>query len=72
MCIRDRSEIPKANSKGGYAAIEAFVTLHDLLKKDEKSFDPRVAVRIKRGEQMTAHEYIELMNARRTICEMSK
>jgi aspartyl-tRNA(Asn)/glutamyl-tRNA(Gln) amidotransferase subunit A len=45
--------------------------LHDLLKRDENSFDPRVAVRIKRGEQMTAHEYIELMNARRTICEMS-
>ena len=65
------SEIPKANSKGGYAAIEAFVALHDLLKKDENSFDPRVAVRIKRGEQMTAHEYIELMNARRTICETS-
>ena len=65
------SEIPKANSKGGYAAIEAFVALHDLLKKDENSFDPRVAVRIKRGEQMTAREYIELMNARRTICEMS-
>ena len=64
-------EIPKANSKGGYAAIEAFVALHDLLKRDENSFDPRVAVRIKRGEQMTAHEYIELMNARRTICEMS-
>ena len=56
------SEIPKANSKGGYAAIEAFVALHDLLKKDENSFDPRVAVRIKRGEQM---------NARRTICETS-
>ena len=53
------------------AAIEAFVALHDLLKRDENSFDPRVAVRIKRGEQMTAHEYIELMNARRTICEMS-
>ena len=65
------SEIPKANSKGGYAAIEAFVALHDLLKKDENSFDPRVAVRIKRGEQMTAREYIELMNARRTICEVS-
>ena len=65
------SEIPKANSKGGYAAIEAFVALHDLLKKDENSFDPRVAVRIKRGEQMTAREYIELMNARRTICETS-
>ena len=65
------SEIPKANARGGYAAIEAFVALHDLLKKDEKSFDPRVAVRIKRGEQMTAREYIELMNARGTICEMS-
>ena len=65
------SEIPRANAKGGYAAVEAFGTLRNLLKKDPNSFDPRVAVRIQRGEEMSAYDYIELMNARKSICEMS-
>jgi aspartyl-tRNA(Asn)/glutamyl-tRNA(Gln) amidotransferase subunit A len=65
------SEIPKANVKGGYAAVEAFGGLRNLLKKDPNSFDPRVAVRIQRGEEMSAYDYIELMNARKSICEMS-
>ena len=65
------SDIPKANAKGGYAAVEAFATLRNLLKKDLNSFDPRVAVRIQRGEDMSAYDYIELMNARKSICEIS-
>jgi aspartyl-tRNA(Asn)/glutamyl-tRNA(Gln) amidotransferase subunit A len=63
------SDIPKANANGGYAAIEAFVALRDLLEKEENSFDPRVAARIKRGAEMSAYDYIELMNSRRSICE---
>ena len=57
------SQIPLANSKGGFAAVEAFHTLRDLLEKDESSFDPRVAVRVRRGAEMSGVEYLELLDA---------
>ena len=57
------SQIPLANSKGGFAAVEAFHTLRDLLEKDESNFDPRVAVRVRRGAEMLGVEYLELLDA---------
>ena len=56
------SKIPMANSKGGFAAVEAFHTLRLLLETDEPNFDPRVAVRVKRGAEMLGVDYLELLN----------
>ena len=56
------SKIPMANSKGGFAAVEAFHTLRHLLETDEPNFDPRVAVRVKRGAEMLGVDYLELLN----------
>ena len=61
------SQIPLANSKGGFAAVEAFHTLRDLLEKDESNFDPRVAVRVRRGAEMLGVEYLELLDATANI-----
>ncbi len=60
-------DIPKANEKGGFAASEAYATLRHLLQEDEELFDPRVAVRIKRGANMSAVDYIELLKMRELI-----
>ncbi len=61
------NDIAGANATGGFAAPEAFATLRDLLAKDEARFDPRVSVRVKRGAQMPAADYIALLENRTEI-----
>ena len=59
--------IPKANTKGGFVAPEAFAILRDLLEADETRFDPRVSVRVKRGAGALVADYIDLWNERTAI-----
>ncbi|MDA0341368.1 MAG: amidase [Proteobacteria bacterium] len=61
------ADIPKANAKGGFAPPEAFAALRSLLAEDEARFDPRVAVRVKRGAAMAAADYLDLLDDRRAI-----
>ena len=61
------ADIPKANAKGGFAPPEAFAALRSLLAEDETRFDPRVAARIKRGAEMTAADYLDLLDGRQAI-----
>jgi aspartyl-tRNA(Asn)/glutamyl-tRNA(Gln) amidotransferase subunit A len=60
-------EIPIANQKGGFAAAEAYAWHRSLLEKDASRYDPRVASRILRGKEMSAADYIDLVQARRQI-----
>ena len=60
-------EIPIANQKGGFAAAEAYAWHRSLLEKDASRYDPRVASRILRGKEMSAADYIDLLQARRQI-----
>jgi aspartyl-tRNA(Asn)/glutamyl-tRNA(Gln) amidotransferase subunit A len=61
------ADILAANATGGFAAPEAFATLRELLAGDEARFDPRVSVRVKRGAQMSAADYIALLADRAAI-----
>ncbi|CAB3662806.1 2-amino-5-chloromuconic acid deaminase [Achromobacter animicus] len=66
----DRIEIPEfaelaaINSKGGFTAAEAWAWHRDLIARAGKRYDPRVVSRIMRGQDMTAADYIELLDAR--------
>jgi aspartyl-tRNA(Asn)/glutamyl-tRNA(Gln) amidotransferase subunit A len=60
-------ELPAVNVKGGFAASEAFAWHRHLLGRKGSFYDPRVRVRISRGEHMSAAEYIDLLNARRRL-----
>jgi aspartyl-tRNA(Asn)/glutamyl-tRNA(Gln) amidotransferase subunit A len=60
-------EIPIANQKGGFAAAESYTWHRSLLEKDASRYDPRVASRILRGKEMSAADYIDLVQARRQI-----
>lgn len=62
------ADIVAANATGGFAAPEAFATLRGLLDEDEARFDPRVSVRVKRGANMSAADYIALLQDRAAIC----
>jgi aspartyl-tRNA(Asn)/glutamyl-tRNA(Gln) amidotransferase subunit A len=60
--IRDLGAI---QASGGFAAAESYAWHRQLLARDGDSYDPRVRLRIARGVQMKAHEYIDLIEARR-------
>ena len=55
------------NSKGGFAAAESYAWHRYLITSKGDIYDPRVAVRIMRGEAITAADYIDLLNARRSL-----
>jgi aspartyl-tRNA(Asn)/glutamyl-tRNA(Gln) amidotransferase subunit A len=55
------------NAKGGFAAAESFAWHRFLITSKGDIYDPRVATRILRGEAITAAEYIDLLNARRSL-----
>jgi aspartyl-tRNA(Asn)/glutamyl-tRNA(Gln) amidotransferase subunit A len=65
--IHEFDEIPVVNAKGGYAAAEAYAWHRDLLAAKRNGYDPRIRLRIERGERITAADYLELQDARRRL-----
>jgi aspartyl-tRNA(Asn)/glutamyl-tRNA(Gln) amidotransferase subunit A len=55
------------NAKGGFAASESYAWHRYLLTSKGDVYDPRVSVRILRGEHLSAADYIDLLNARRSL-----
>ncbi len=59
------AELAHINHAGGFAAAEAWAWHAPLLAANEAGYDPRVAVRIRRGSSASAADYLELLAARR-------
>ncbi|OWT54502.1 amidase [Candidimonas nitroreducens] len=59
--------LPEINGRGGLTAAEAWAWHRGLLAERGADYDPRVAMRIRRGEQMSACEYLEVLAARRDM-----
>jgi len=57
-------EMQKVNAKGGFAPAEAFSIHRERLAKHGNLFDPNVRVRIERGGNVTAADYVDMMQAR--------
>jgi aspartyl-tRNA(Asn)/glutamyl-tRNA(Gln) amidotransferase subunit A len=57
-------ELPAINAKGGFAASEAYAWHKELIGRRGADYDPFVAPRIRRGAEMTAADYIELLAKR--------
>jgi aspartyl-tRNA(Asn)/glutamyl-tRNA(Gln) amidotransferase subunit A len=49
---------------GGFSPTESYAWHRELLAQHANEYDPRVALRIQRGAQMAAHEYIHLVQNR--------
>jgi aspartyl-tRNA(Asn)/glutamyl-tRNA(Gln) amidotransferase subunit A len=64
IALRELAELPQINAKGGLAPPEAYALHRALIAKAEKMYDPRVLVRILRGQEQDAADYIDLLNAR--------
>jgi aspartyl-tRNA(Asn)/glutamyl-tRNA(Gln) amidotransferase subunit A len=63
--LSELSELAAINATGGFAAAESWAWHRHRLAQDEGRYDRRVAMRIRRGERMSAADYIELLHARR-------
>jgi aspartyl-tRNA(Asn)/glutamyl-tRNA(Gln) amidotransferase subunit A len=57
-------DLPRINIKGGLPVVEAFAWHEKLLERRGHDYDPRIRTRIGRGREMTAAEYIRLVEAR--------
>jgi aspartyl-tRNA(Asn)/glutamyl-tRNA(Gln) amidotransferase subunit A len=55
------------NAKGGFAAAESYAWHRYLIAGSGDVYDPRVSSRILRGESISAADYIDLLNARRSL-----
>ncbi|MDB5732478.1 MAG: amidase, partial [Variovorax sp.] len=59
------ADLASLNATGGFSAAESYAWHRLLLERSGAGYDPRVAQRILRGASMRAHEYIDLVHARR-------
>jgi aspartyl-tRNA(Asn)/glutamyl-tRNA(Gln) amidotransferase subunit A len=69
----ERIEVPEfldvavMNSKGGFSAAESYAWHRYLLESHGDDYDPRVSSRIARGEAITAADYIDMLDARKSM-----
>lgn len=63
--IPEFADIARINAKGGFSASESFAWHREFLSTRPERYDPRIKMRIERGRQMSAADYIDLLAARR-------
>jgi aspartyl-tRNA(Asn)/glutamyl-tRNA(Gln) amidotransferase subunit A len=67
IAMAEFHDIGPMNAKGGFAASESFAWHRYLITSKGDVYDPRVSVRIMRGEAQSAADYIDLLNERRSL-----
>ena len=64
IALEEISDLAAINATGGFSAAESYAWHRTLIATHESSYDPRVALRIRRGAGMSAADYIDLLTAR--------
>jgi aspartyl-tRNA(Asn)/glutamyl-tRNA(Gln) amidotransferase subunit A len=67
IAVPEFLDVTPMNAKGGFAAAESYAWHRYLLVAKGDLYDPRVSVRILRGEHISAADYIDLLGARRSL-----
>lgn len=67
ITIPDLDRLPSLNARGGIIAAEALAIHKADLDAREEEYDPRVAVRIRKGETLAPGEYENLLGIRQQI-----
>jgi amidase/aspartyl-tRNA(Asn)/glutamyl-tRNA(Gln) amidotransferase subunit A len=65
IALAPLADVASINASGGFSPAEAWAFHRHWLLEREADYDPRVAQRIRRGEKMSAADYIDLLAARR-------
>jgi aspartyl-tRNA(Asn)/glutamyl-tRNA(Gln) amidotransferase subunit A len=67
IAVPEFLDVGVMNAKGGFAAAESYAWHRYLIVSHGDVYDPRVRIRILRGEAISAADYIDLLNARRAL-----
>jgi aspartyl-tRNA(Asn)/glutamyl-tRNA(Gln) amidotransferase subunit A len=67
IAVPEFLDVGVMNTKGGFAAAESFAWHRYLIVSHGDVYDPRVALRILRGESISAADYIDLLEARKSL-----
>ncbi|GAB1579052.1 amidase [Bordetella petrii] len=62
--VPEFTQLAAINAKGGFTAAEAWAWHRDLIARAADRYDPRVVSRIRRGQEMSAADYLDLLDAR--------
>jgi aspartyl-tRNA(Asn)/glutamyl-tRNA(Gln) amidotransferase subunit A len=67
IAVPEFLDVGVINAKGGFAAAESYAWHRYLIVSHGDVYDPRVFTRILRGEAISAADYIDLFEARRSL-----
>ena len=67
IAVPEFLDVGVMNTKGGFAAAESFAWHRYLIVSHGDVYDPRVATRILRGEAISAADYIDLLDMRKSL-----
>jgi aspartyl-tRNA(Asn)/glutamyl-tRNA(Gln) amidotransferase subunit A len=67
IAVPEFLDVAPMSAKGGFAAAESFAWHRYLIVAKGDIYDPRVLVRILRGESQSAADYIDLLGARKSL-----
>jgi aspartyl-tRNA(Asn)/glutamyl-tRNA(Gln) amidotransferase subunit A len=67
IAVPEFAEVAALNVGGGFSAAESWAWHRALIAKKAKLYDPRVISRIRRGEGLSAADYVDLLAIRRVM-----
>jgi aspartyl-tRNA(Asn)/glutamyl-tRNA(Gln) amidotransferase subunit A len=71
IAVPEFLDVGVMNTKGGFAAAESYAWHRYLIVSRGNVYDPRVAMRIRRGEAISAADYIDLLEMRKSLIARS-
>src|SRR5712691_8688404 len=71
IAVPEFLDVGVMNTKGGFAAAESYAWHRYLIVSHGNVYDPRVAMRILRGEAISAADYIDLLEMRKSLIARS-
>jgi aspartyl-tRNA(Asn)/glutamyl-tRNA(Gln) amidotransferase subunit A len=67
IAVPEFLDVAPMNARGGFAAAESYAWHRYLIASKGDVYDPRVSMRILRGESLSAADYIDLLGARKSL-----
>jgi aspartyl-tRNA(Asn)/glutamyl-tRNA(Gln) amidotransferase subunit A len=67
IAVPEFLDVAQMNAKGGFAAAESYAWHRYLIASKGDVYDPRVSMRILRGESLGAADYVDLLGARKSL-----
>lgn len=64
IAVPEFAALAGINARGGFTAAEAWHWHRELIEREGDRYDPRVSVRIRRGKELSAADYIDLLETR--------